>query len=85
MPQAIVCEKCREALVFMGTSVELVGESRVGYRHSCGAVNELQYLHEDEDGRAVFRVVGLVPTAHRSRGGSDGTSTGRCQNPGVAH
>ena len=63
MPQAVVCNLCRETLVFTGAAIELVGESRVGFRHRCGAMNELQYLCSDESGRALYRVIGLVPGA----------------------
>ena len=63
MPQAVVCKRCQEAFVFMGADVELIGESRIGYRHECGAVNELQYLSEGEGGRAIFQVIGLLPSA----------------------
>jgi hypothetical protein len=59
MPQALICKKCRELFVLMGTAIELVGESRVGYRHTCGAINELLYLSSDENGRALYGVAGV--------------------------
>ncbi len=60
MPLSLVCEKCKEPVVFAGTGIELVGESRIGYRHRCGAMNELHYDSTDESGRAIYRVVGVV-------------------------
>jgi hypothetical protein len=64
MPQALVCRNCTEPFVFTGAGIELVGESRIGYRHRCGAMNELQYVSEDETGRAIYRIVGVVRAAH---------------------
>jgi hypothetical protein len=64
MPQALICRFCREPFVFTGSGIEMVGESRIGYRHRCGAMNELQYVSEDESGRAVYRIVGVVPAAY---------------------
>ena len=60
MPLSVVCEKCKEPVVFSGTGIELVGESRIGYRHRCGAMNELHYVSTDANGQATYRVVGLV-------------------------
>jgi hypothetical protein len=60
MPLSVVCEKCKEPVVFAGTGIELVGESRIGYRHRCGAMNELHYVSTDANGHASYRVVGLV-------------------------
>jgi hypothetical protein len=60
MSLSLVCEKCKEPVVFAGAVIELVGESRIGYRHRCGAMNELDYVSTDEGGRAIFRVVGVV-------------------------
>ena len=60
MPLSVVCERCKESVVFAGTGIELVGESRIGYRHRCGAMNELYYVSTDEDGKAIYRVVGVV-------------------------
>jgi hypothetical protein len=64
MPQALVCKRCNEPFVFTGNGIELVGESRIGCRHRCGAMNELQFVRTDESGRAVYRVVGVVSTVH---------------------
>lgn len=60
MPQALVCRKCMEPFVFTGSDIELVGESRIGYRHRCGAVNELQYVGSDGKDAAIYRIAGLV-------------------------
>lgn len=60
MPQALLCKRCKQPFVFTGAGIELLPGNRVGYRHSCGAVNELHLLHNDERGRALYRVVGLI-------------------------
>jgi hypothetical protein len=60
MPQALLCKRCRQPFVFTGAGIELLPGNRVGYRHSCGAVNELRFLRTDERGGTLYRVVGLV-------------------------
>jgi hypothetical protein len=60
MSQALICRKCQEPAVFTGAQIELIGESRIGYTHRCGAVNELQYLRSDENGTALYQIVGVV-------------------------
>jgi hypothetical protein len=68
LPQVLVCKKCCEPFVLVGAGVELVGESKIGYRHRCGAINELQFIKTDESNRAVFGVVGVVPTTYGQGG-----------------
>jgi hypothetical protein len=60
MPQALVCSKCKEPFVFTGAGIELIDDSRLVYRHSCGVLNELEYFHTDERGKALYRVVGVI-------------------------
>ena len=60
MPQALLCKRCKQPFVFTGAGIEQLPGNRVGYRHSCGAVNELRLLHTDEHGGTLYRVVGLV-------------------------
>jgi hypothetical protein len=48
-----------EPFVFTGAEIELVGETSIGYRHCCGAVNELEYVRTDETGEAIYRIVGV--------------------------
>ena len=60
MPQALLCKRCKQPFVFTGAGIELLPGNRVGYRHSCGAVNELHFLRTDERGRTLYRVVGLI-------------------------
>jgi hypothetical protein len=60
MPQALLCKRCKQPFVFTGAGTELLPGNRVGYRHSCGAINELHFLRTDERGGTLYRVVGLV-------------------------
>lgn len=60
MAQALVCRGCSEPFVFTGADIELVGESRIGCGHRCGVINELEYVHSDTAGKAVYRIVGVV-------------------------
>ena len=62
MPHVLVCKSCSEPFVVVGAGVELIGESKIGYRHRCGAINELQFLKTDESNRAIFGIVGVAPT-----------------------
>jgi hypothetical protein len=62
MPQSLVCKSCNQPFVLLGSGVELVGESRVGYRHSCGAINELKFLTTDDSDRSMYGVVGVIRT-----------------------
>lgn len=75
MPQALVCKNCMEPFVFTGADIEMVGESRIGCRHRCGAVNELEYVRSDSAGKAVYRIVAVArsparPSAMIANGGS---------------
>lgn len=60
MPQALVCGKCKEPFVFTGAGMELSDDSRLVYKHSCGAVNELEFMQTDQRGQALYRTVGLI-------------------------
>ena len=60
MPQALVCSKCKEPFVFTGAGIELIDDVHLVYRHSCGALNELEYFDTDERGRGLYRIVGLI-------------------------
>ena len=60
MPQALVCSKCKEPFVFTGAGIELIDDLHLVYRHSCGALNELEYFQTDERGRGLYRIVGMV-------------------------
>jgi hypothetical protein len=60
MPQALVCSKCKEPFVFTGAGIELIDDVRLAYRHSCGALNELEYFGADERGRGLYRIMGVV-------------------------
>jgi hypothetical protein len=66
MPQALLCKRCKQPFVFTGAGIELLPGNRVGYRHSCGAINELHQLRTDERGHTLYRVVGLIG-AHKQR------------------
>jgi hypothetical protein len=66
MPQALMCKRCKQPFVFTGAGIELLPGNRVGYRHSCGAINELHLLRTDERGRTLYRVVGLIGGAKQS-------------------
>ena len=65
MPQALLCKRCKQPFVFTGAGIELLPGNRVGYRHSCGAVNELDFLRNDERGRKMYRIVGLIDNKQR--------------------
>jgi len=60
MPQALVCSKCQEPFVFTGTGIELIDDIRLAYRHSCGALNELEYFATDERGRGLYRIIRVI-------------------------
>jgi len=60
MPQALVCSKCKEPFVFTGAGIELIDDIRLAYRHSCGALNELEYFATDERGRGLYRIMGVI-------------------------
>lgn len=60
MPQALVCSKCKQPFVFTGAGIELIDDIRLAYRHSCGALNELEYFGADERGRGMYRIIGVV-------------------------
>jgi len=60
MPQALLCKRCKQPFVFTGAGIELLPGNRVGYRHFCGAINELRLQNTDERGRTLYRVVGLI-------------------------
>ena len=71
MAQGLVCKSCMEPFVFTGVDIELIGESRIGCRHRCGVVNELEYVRSDNAGKAVYRIVGVVrSSASIANGGS---------------
>ena len=53
MSQVLVCNSCKQPLVFTGAVIELVGESRIGCKHRCGPMNELRYLDTDEKRRSA--------------------------------
>ena len=65
MPQALLCKKCKQPFIFTGTGIELLPGDRMGYRHSCGAMNELDYQHTDERGKNLYRIVGLFGAKER--------------------
>lgn len=69
MPQALLCKRCKQPFVFTGAGIELLPGNRVGYRHSCGAVNELRCVRTDERGGRVYQVVGVIE-APRERSAS---------------
>ena len=73
MPQGLVCRSCTEPFVFTGADIELVGETSIGCRHRCGAVNELEYVRTDEAGEAIYRIVGVkqAPRMPANPGPSD--------------
>ena len=60
MPQALICSKCNEPFVFTGACIELIDDVHLVYRHSCGALNELEYFATDERGRGLYRIVGVI-------------------------
>lgn len=60
MPQALVCSKCKEPFVFTGAGIELIDDIRLAYRHSCGALNELECFATDERGRGLYRIMGVI-------------------------
>ena len=60
MPQALVCNRCKEPFVFTGAGIELIDDARLVYRHSCGALNELEYYQTDERGKGLYRIVGVI-------------------------
>ena len=60
MPQALVCSRCKEPFVFTGAGIELIDDVQLAYRHSCGALNELEYFAADEQGRGLYRVIGVI-------------------------
>jgi hypothetical protein len=60
MPQALLCKRCKQPFVFTGAGIELLPGNRLGYRHYCGAINELHFLRTDESGRTLYQVVGLI-------------------------
>jgi hypothetical protein len=66
MPQALLCKKCKQPFIFTGAGIELLPGDRIGYRHSCGAMNELHHQHTDERGKDLYRVVGLFGAKERS-------------------
>jgi hypothetical protein len=60
MPQALVCSRCKEPFVFTGAGIELIDDIRLAYRHSCGALNELEYFATDERGHGLYRIMGVI-------------------------
>ena len=66
MPQALICKKCKQPFIFTGAGIELLPGDRIGYRHSCGAMNELHYQDTDERGKNLYRVVGLFGAKERT-------------------
>ena len=66
MPQALLCKKCKQPFIFTGAGIELLPGNRIGYRHSCGAMNELHCQRTDERGKDLYRVVGLFGAKERS-------------------
>ena len=66
MPQGLLCKKCKQPFIFTGAGIELLPGNRVGYRHSCGAMNELHFVSTDERGKKLYRVVGLVGAPRRA-------------------
>jgi hypothetical protein len=72
MPQGLVCKGCTEPFVFTGADIELVGETSIGYRHRCGAMNELEFVRTDEAGEAVYQIIGVkqAPCVPPSEGAS---------------